>query len=594
MADGIPNFMWAWQHVHRASLGHLVDDLLNANRMAPAANVFVMGVPDDPKLGKIFTDPIESGFSAGDFGELDTLARRYHEDDPGHGVIMGAPHLQKRFQESLWPKAIHTATLEILRSHDEPRGTVTFSGMPVLVNDHWVFGVIQLHREEHDKVYRLASSEYRYNPIRNVELPRSFLEAIVWRALEASRQEIAGPSNGEGIRFADPNRVHEDAASDFATSIALRVNERTAGGLVQFANGVAALRYEGTSSRGRMILARVDHPDCVVKVCLSRSVSTTDVRGLRKLLEVSGDEMALLCDSASVWGLGSVNEVGDIETEDLFEIQFVDHYAWELLHGSNPMLRVDYREPRLPRKRFDEDLLRDHAERLFKHADSDRLAEVVRAAVQQKHGTLIVITPCAEEEAARLGGQSTLVEPLTADALVIGHLSAVDGALLLTPQAQLHAFGVILDGMATRQGSPSRGARYNSAIRYVETQKANGTDVLTVIVSEDGYVNLYPELRPRIPRKHVDDLLRSLEEQAHTHQFDGDRSWAVLAKLDQLRFYLLPEDTKRANEAKALVVMRYEEEARKKALPGMGYILPPFSDFDSDPEMDRSYYTDWA
>src|SRR5690606_21455464 len=130
---------------------------------------------------------------------------------------------------------------------------------------------------------------------------------------------------GVGIRFADPNRVLEDAASDFATSIALRVNERTAGGLVQFANGMAALRYEGTSSRGRMILARVDHPDCVVKVCLSRSVSTTDVRGLRKLLEVSGDEMALLCDSASVWGLGSVNEVGDIETEDLFEIQFVDH-----------------------------------------------------------------------------------------------------------------------------------------------------------------------------------------------------------------------------------------------------------------------------
>jgi hypothetical protein len=46
---------------------------------------------------------------------------------------------------------------------------------------------------------------------------------------------------------------------------------------------------------------------------------------------------------------------------------------------------------------------------------------------------------------------------------------------------------VILDGKASGRGTSTRGARYNSAIRYVETSPY---PCLAIVVSEDGMVNI--------------------------------------------------------------------------------------------------------
>jgi hypothetical protein len=49
------------------------------------------------------------------------------------------------------------------------------------------------------------------------------------------------------------------------------------------------------------------------------------------------------------------------------------------------------------------------------------------------------------------------------------------------------AIGAILDGLATDAGYPSRGARYNSAIRYVAS---SSHACLAIVVSEDGMINV--------------------------------------------------------------------------------------------------------
>jgi DNA integrity scanning protein DisA with diadenylate cyclase activity len=72
-------------------------------------------------------------------------------------------------------------------------------------------------------------------------------------------------------------------------------------------------------------------------------------------------------------------------------------------------------------------------------------------------------------------------------------ITAIDGAVLIDPTTTCYAIGVILDGLASNKGTPSRGARYNSAIRYVETCKY---PCLAIIVSEDGSIDLVPDLMP--------------------------------------------------------------------------------------------------
>jgi len=66
-------------------------------------------------------------------------------------------------------------------------------------------------------------------------------------------------------------------------------------------------------------------------------------------------------------------------------------------------------------------------------------------------------------------------------------ITAIDGAVLIDPGNRCHAIGAILDGLASEAGDPSRGARYNSALRYVA---ASLHACLAIVVSEDGMIDV--------------------------------------------------------------------------------------------------------
>ncbi len=66
--------------------------------------------------------------------------------------------------------------------------------------------------------------------------------------------------------------------------------------------------------------------------------------------------------------------------------------------------------------------------------------------------------------------------------------------------------GVILDGLATTKGDSSRGSRYNSAIRYYE-HFGKDAPLVIVVVSEDGMINLIPDLRPQIKHSLIEESI---------------------------------------------------------------------------------------
>jgi DNA integrity scanning protein DisA with diadenylate cyclase activity len=70
---------------------------------------------------------------------------------------------------------------------------------------------------------------------------------------------------------------------------------------------------------------------------------------------------------------------------------------------------------------------------------------------------------------------------------VLRLVTNIDGAVLIDPRGTCFAIGAILDGLATERGDSSRGSRYNSALRYVETARY---PTLAIVVSEDGYIDL--------------------------------------------------------------------------------------------------------
>ncbi|MGI6236952.1 MAG: hypothetical protein ACOYI7_05335 [Candidatus Excrementavichristensenella sp.] len=133
----------------------------------------------------------------------------------------------------------------------------------------------------------------------------------------------------------------------------------------------------------------------------------------------------------------------------------------------------------------------------------DTIKKIIEAGCEQKHGTVLVFGEKAiiEEESKRLleamrgiGIEIPKTKNLELE-YIKGH-TAIDGAMLFdVEKGCCHAMGIILDGEAV-EGDPSRGARYNSTLAYIESvkkrhrQNSKNPMIFAIVISEDRYVNL--------------------------------------------------------------------------------------------------------
>ena len=65
-------------------------------------------------------------------------------------------------------------------------------------------------------------------------------------------------------------------------------------------------------------------------------------------------------------------------------------------------------------------------------------------------------------------------------------VTSIDGAVLLDLECTCYGVGVILDGEAKSKGNLSRGARYNSALTFLDGKKG----YMAVVVSEDRTIDI--------------------------------------------------------------------------------------------------------
>src|SRR5690606_103600 len=127
----------------------------------------------------------------------------------------------------------------------------------------------------------------------------------------------------------------------------------------------------------------------------------------------------------------------------------------------------------------------------------DRLELIVSEAKEQKHGTMVVITDyeTAVSELKTLKKQSTLIDRTIIEPEYVKYITSIDGAIYFDTFGYCHAIGVILDGIAREDlGDSSRGARYNSAFRYLQKLKETDKNCVIAIISEDGIVDIIPDI----------------------------------------------------------------------------------------------------
>lgn len=388
--------------------------------------------------------------------------------------------------DDLLMRAVHEAVVAV----DEPRGVSTFGSSLARMGESRVWVLLRMAKNAYASYYTLSRQNLGAG---GLPLAGSLLDAAVHEFLHAVASGISefrpgvGPptlprSHDEILRSAARLLMHQPA---WAAG-----NAPGAPGLFLGCDRLSAMRYEGGEGRGGMLIAPRKHPNVSIDLLFHNPVSLHDHRGVRKILELTGDHYALLCDAEVVYGLG--RSTGDYERgrENLFEVRFLGHASWELSHASAVLMRVANGLPRLPRADLDEDDFRSDLARTFGHLDArrfDRLWGLALAAIRQHKGTTLVISEKAREEAVRLGNGALRLEPVPLNPETVPLLTAIDGAVLIDPDSVCYAIGVILDGRATRGGDPARGARFNSAVRYVEGAEHA---CMAMVISEEGTVDV--------------------------------------------------------------------------------------------------------
>lgn len=484
--------IWPYQTRFRQAAQSIAEGMFDALDEELNPTVLLLGVPVSPSADTrpLWLEPANSDLDPRKFEQVlsrgqqiqQTIATPSYDRDE-----LTMQMAQRRAQG----RGLRLAVQEVLDELDTPAGQLqSYAGWPVRVSTYFVVTVLRLNRKALRLHPTLRPNRF-YTDGR--PLAPSMILSSVLRFNEECLKALSEPEPGSGL-MVRPREADEliRAAGKLLMDTpaqALGVDPNTAN-LFATCNTISSLRYEGAEGVGKLLLAPRRHPNLEEIFALTCPTPLTDYRAVRKLLEMTTADVSLLADGENVYALGRQVGTYDATREDLFVVNFSNHYAWELLHESKVLMRTHYGLPSLPRNRLNRTQFRKDLRRTFDLTEAARvehLWEVVLEASRQKSGTLVVITTEALAEADRLKLQCTLIEPVPLTPLITRLVTAIDGAVLIDPDAYCYSIGVILDGKASGRGTSTRGARYNSAIRYVESSPY---PCLAIVVSEDGLVDI--------------------------------------------------------------------------------------------------------
>ncbi|MCE2507142.1 MAG: DNA integrity scanning protein DisA nucleotide-binding domain protein [Nitrosopumilaceae archaeon] len=577
-------FMWAHQHSTQDNIQRYAEELFQEISPRLKPQVFLLGILREKKEKPeylqypICIQPEECGINVTLFNDVDSVANSIWEKDERRNISHGMPYIHENHHAKVKRDSVRSAVQQLVDKNFEGKKVVSFVSQSVHLEGYEIFVVLQFDEDDYNSFYGLEGDS-KFSR-------KSFFDSLIWVFLEESLDTMYRPraaTTPQSI-FTDKKEVMRIAASQFVSSAIFTVCEsRGSWEFLNTCNYVSSLKYEGDASVGKLIVCKGgQHPNLEIVLKLATPVQLTEYRKIRKLLEIASRDLSLYCDGLQILGLGKIKGEYDEKNQNLLTIDFTGAHKWELVHGTNTMLIVEYTNPRLPKSKINKEKFDDLLKRTFleiSSEDIERLWNIVITATAQKHGTLLIISSEAEKESVRLMNQSTRVDPTLLNEALIRNVTSIDGAILLDNNGICHSMGVILDGMSTNKGTSERGARYNSAIRYVENNKKK---CIAVIISEDGMVDLYPDLLSRIKKRDIEEYLNRLRIQFEKDVLDSEEYHDIMRWFDAHEFYLSQEQCDEINKIKAIC------NDKEKSDPYRIFVL--WNDLKPNPDMDDSYF----
>lgn len=571
MPHTINLFMWGYQTHFRAQLEYRAKSIFKLLGAETEPRILLVGTrrPNPEPGHPICVEPEGGTWPLALFEGLPARVEEAIPEHPAQNMFYGDERAMREKPERIRESTIAGEVKRALDKADQMAGWQSFCSAAYPVADYDVVCVLQLP-ERLLRQFPSVSVMWQREAYET-----SLVHACIKVLLDEARRCLSLPEPGrmigdDGMRSAE--EMIRRAASNFMRSSFIAGKFCTFD-LFEAVNRLSQQRYEGNIGVGRLVLAAADDPNVDYVVRLARPVSLTEPRWARKLLQMATGQSALISEYDTITGLGTVSDV----SAPPFSIEFLDHHQWDLHRGEQVLMRCRFGEVRLPQEAIGKERFIDNMRRVFPGIAEPAIARfriVLDLLAQLRHGSSLVIATDAESEAERLALQGTNIVPTPLTKELIERATLIDGTILADPNGVCYSIGVILDGQASEESTPSRGARFNSAVRYVA---AATVPRMAFVISEDRTLDVIPLHRPRFARSKIKEAVAEIAG-ATLDTFHKARSF-----LDENRFYLDADQCRIVNEA----LDRIENEPVE-----VGRIIFDTRRFEPHPAFDDSYLAD--
>ncbi|MGJ1367611.1 hypothetical protein [Sphingobacterium spiritivorum] len=576
-------FMWPYQVYFRFSCQFNAESLFNQVDPNLQPNVFVIGFLKSERVDRrpVCIDPEQIDYQLTEFDDIHNKAKEHYEKHKARNIFYSGQGQQEKMDLRLGSETFKSALEEILNTSPNNKGNLCFVSKAAQIDDFDVFVVLRLKRSVYESHQHLKIS----HGDRDLSINRSFLETLVQEYLKDCTIALYYPNPGENL--GGDGRTTEEtwraAAKNFMYTISAKGKDFYGlHGLFEACNKLSTERYEGSENIGTLIIAEKDDPNIELITPLEEPFSFRDYRKVRKLLQLSNDELGMVCNTNKVFGLGKIKQDYDVASESVFKVKFLGIHCWDVLHHNQPILQMRYGLADFPSERITKEKFVSDASRVFSsltRQNAEKLFSLAKSITTQARGALLIISDNAEAEAARLKNQCFPVTPIKATEEVLLNLSSIDGGVLIDQDGLIWAYGVILDGIVGEHGNSSRGSRYNSAITYHE-YKSTTDGLMIIIVSEDGSIDVLPTLRPQIKHSDITNMIAVLEKLEIDGQEGGKTFNELMEWFKNNSFYLTTEEVAHINELKKTI----DEKIPIRNVKIM------HDDFVANPAMNNSFY----
>ena len=246
--------------------------------------------------------------------------------------------------------AVRRAVQKILAPYDAAHGVHSFAGLPAPVADYYVVPVLQLSGPLFERFPPLHMPVSESDDGRFFPHHASLIHAAIEAVLVTAHNELDQPEPGHRLRerWTSAEELVRQAAADFMYTLGIAIGDRSfiiSDLFTQF-NLISSWMYEGMQGTGRLLLAMPTSDAVDKSLQFAEPVPFREPRWARKVLQMAAaGKDALIADSIEIFGLGAVAaDHNPEESQDVFTIEFVDHYHWRLSCGNKKPTRQQVRQ----------------------------------------------------------------------------------------------------------------------------------------------------------------------------------------------------------------------------------------------------------